>query len=152
MGSGALHAVWPLTRRRQFSKPTLTAANSFESEEISMCEHYSETGKQSFSYSSYIIGLLWVSDMRKCSVGELIKQTHTSRSFVHEVIKCEPRTHTLGSVKLVLAMGVFFTQFSGASCEGDEAEQALVCLILQPLETRIIRVWMVCGELVHVTH
>ena len=72
------------------------------------------------------------------SVWELIQQTDSPCALVHQIVKGEPWTHTLGSVELILAVLVLFPQLSRASRKLNEAKKTLIGLIFQALEPRIV--------------
>ena len=86
------------------------------------------------------------------AVGQLVEEAYTSSSFVHKVIQSEAGTYALRPVELVLAVLVLLAELSRTSRKLDKAQQALVRLVLQTLEPRIVRVRMIRRQLVHVAH
>ena len=96
--------------------------------------------------------LLRMTDVRDWSVWELIEEANTSGSFVHEIIQGESWAHTLSAVELVLAVGVFLTEFTSASRKLDKAQQALVGLVLETNKSRVVRMGVISRQLVHITN
>ncbi len=93
-----------------------------------------------------------MADVDKGSIGQLVQVRDSSSALIHEVVQGKARAHALGSVELVLTMSIFLAQFSSTSGKLDKPQQTLVHLIFQTLEPRIVRVWVVRRQLVHVTH
>jgi hypothetical protein len=90
--------------------------------------------------------------MGQRSVGQLVEVRHTSGSLVHEVVQRESRADTLRAVELVLAVRGVFSQFSGTAGELNEPKQTMIGLILNPLESRIVRMRMIRSQFVHVAN
>lgn len=84
-----------------------------------------------------------MSDVGEGAVRQLVQQTHSAGALVHQVIECKSRANALGPIELVLAVGVLLAELTSAARKRDEAQQALVDLVLQTDEPGIVRMGMV---------